>query len=425
MKTDSAQHNKSSLEVEAPPVVDAKGWLRTFSSLRIRNYRWYWFSVVAGFVAMQMQMVARGWLIYEMTDSPLALGLISIAWGVPAMLIGPFGGVITDRMEKRNLIVITQVLIGLITLAVTILIVNGSIQYWHLIGAALLTGVIFAFNMPARYAIIPQLVGEKQLMNAIALSSSGTNFSRIVAPAVAGVLIGLIGIPGVYIVMTGCYIFVVGAVLKVPTIGVASRPQKTSIMEDLIEGFVYIRRNRLVLMLIVLAFASILFGWPYMILMPVFARDVLDVGPEGLGMLMSAMGCGALIGSLGVASLGGFKRKGLLMLGLALVFGVGVILFAISKSLYLSLFSLFIAGLASAGLFALNTALVQSNVTDQMRGRVMAILLMTFGLQSLGVLFISGAAEAVGAPLAVAGGGVLLVLTILVLAILVPDLRHL
>ncbi|MFC2044038.1 MFS transporter [Chloroflexota bacterium] len=424
MKTNLTKHSKPKPEAEVPPVT-AAGWLRTFSSLQIPNYRWYWFSTLFSFIAMQMQLMARGWLIYEMTDSPLALGLVSIAWGVPVILFIPLGGVLADRIERKKLIILTQIPTGLITLALTILILTGLIEYWYLFGAAFLTGISDAFNMPARQAIVPQLVGKKQLLNAIALSSSGMNLTRIVAPAMAGMLIGMIGISGVYIFVTGCYVIVIGTMLMLSSSAVVPRLQKTSLARDLVVGFHYIRHNPPIMVLLLSAFVTIIFGFPYMMLMPIFARDVLNIGPEGLGLLMSATGCGALAGSLGIASLGHFKRKGWLLLTLGVVFGAGLVLFASSKSLYLSLFLLFIVGVGSAGYFALNNTLIQSNITGDMRGRVMAIFQMTFGLHGVGTLFISGIAEATAAPLAVGAGGAILVLSMIAAAVLMPGLRRL
>lgn len=407
------------------PPVNTRGWRRTFSSLQILNYRWYWISNTTGFFAYQMQFVAQGWLVYEMTNSPFLLGIVTAAWALPTLILGPFSGVITDRVEKRNIIIANQTATVLISLAVTILIVTNAIQLWHLLAAALLSGVVFSLNMPARQAIVPELVGQKQLMNAIALNSSGMNATKIVGPALAGILVGFIGIPGVYMIITGCYVVTVGAMLKVPATGVAARTENTGVISDIAYGFTYVRHHSLVLMLLVLEFVINFLGWPYMILMPVFARDVFGVGAAGLGILMSATGVGALCGSLGLASLGDFRHKGLFLLGLFFLFGVGLVLFANSKVFYVSLFFLLIVGAVATASFALNNTLIQSNIAHKVRGRVMSIYMMTWTAESLGVLPMGALAEARGIPFAVSAAGLLLAISAIVVAILVPRLRQL
>jgi len=406
------------------PPLSIKGWRRTFSSLQIRGYRWYWMSNLVGFLGFQMQMVARGWLIYDMTDSPFLLGVVTAAWAVPTLIIGPFGGVIADRVEKRNLIVANQTVTVLLTLAVTILIVTDAIQVWHLLAASILTGVVFSLNLPARQAIVPELVGEKRLMNAIALNSSGMNVTKIVGPALAGILVGLIGISGVYVLITVCYAGTVGAMLKVSPTGVTARTKETGMISDIAYGFRYVRHNSLVLMLLALEFVVNFLGWPYMILMPVFARDVFELGPSGLGVLMSATGIGALFGSLGLAYAGDFKRKGLLLLGLFFAFGMGLILFSNAKTLHLALFFLLIVGGTGMGSFALNNTLILSRIPHEVRGRVMSIYMMTWTAEALGVLPIAALGEAKGVPFAVSACGALLAILAL-LAVFVPRLRKL
>lgn len=409
----------------APPTATTMGWRRTFDSLRDRNYRWYWLSSLAGFFAYQMQLVTQGWLVYEMTDSPLLLGVVTATWGLPVLFLSPLGGVIADRMEKRNLIVAAQTVLVLISLVLAILISTNAIQVWHLIAASFLNGVVFSLSMPARQTIIPELVGEERLMNAIALNSVGMNITRVVGPALAGVLIGLIGVSGVYIIITGCYVVTAGAMLMVSATGVAARMKKAGVIRDLVEGLAYVRWHSIVLMLLVVELVIELFGWPYLILMPVFARDVFGLGAAGLGMLMSITGVGALFGSLALAFLGDFRRKGLLLLSFIFLFGLGLALFSNSESLYLSLLFLFIVGGVSIGCFTLTNTLVQSNTAHEVRGRVMSIYTMTWSVETFGALPIGALAETVGVSLAVSAGGLFLALLAIVALILVPSLRRL
>ena len=414
---------KQSIEPSTSP--DARGWRKTFSSLQIRDYRWYWVSNVSGFFGFQMQLVARGWLIYNMTNSPLLLGIVTAAWALPTLILGPFGGVIADRVEKRNLIVLNQSVTVLITLAVTILIVTDAIQVWHLLTASILTGVVFSLNLPARQAIVPELVGEKKLMNAIALNSSGMNATKIVGPALAGILVGVIGIPGVYMLITVCYVGTVVGMLKVPHTGVTARKEKTSVMSDIAYGFRYVRHHSIIRVLLTLEFIVNFLGWPYMMLMPVFARDVLGRGASGLGLLMSAIGVGSLFGSLGLAYLGEVKRRGLFLLGLFFVFGLGLMLFANCKTFNLALFPLLIVGMMATAAFALNNTLILGNIDHEVRGRVMSIYMMTWTAEAIGVLPLGALAEVKGAPFAVSLDGMLLAILAVIIVATVPQLRKL
>ena len=402
-----------------------KGWRKTFSSLKVRDYRWYWASNVSGFFGFQMQLVARGWLIYDMTDSALLLGIVTAAWALPTLIIGPFGGVIADRVEKRDLILLNQTITVLLSLAITILIVIDAIQVWHLLVASILSGVIFSLNLPARQAIVPELVGEKKLMNAIALNSSGMNVTKIVGPALAGILVGVIGIPGVYMIITGCYVGTVVAMLKVPHTGVTVRKEKTNVLSAIAYGFRYVRHHSTIRVLLILEFIVNFLGWPYMMLMPVFARDVFGRGASGLGLLMSAIGVGSLFGSLGLAYLGEFKRRGFFLLCLFFVFGVGLILFSNCRAFNLALFSLLIVGGVSTVSFALNNTLILGYVVRQVRGRVMSIYMMTWTAEAIGVLPLGALAEAKGVSFAVSLDGALLVLLAVIMVATVPQLRKL
>ena len=406
-------------------LITASGWRNTFSSLQNRNYRWYWLGNLASFAAMQMQIVARGWLVYDMTGSPLALGWVSLAFGIAILVFALYGGVIVDRVEKRNLLIITQAFTGVVTLVIAVLITMDTIRLWHLVIASLASGVILAFNLPGRQAIIPELVERRQIMNAVGLGSGAMNLSRIVAPALAGVLVGVIGIAGVYYIMVACSVLAVAMLFMIPPLGVPAQNTYTTLTSSLREGLSYVRRSSILMALLTMAFVPIAFGMPYQMLMPVFAVDVLHVGASGFGYLMAATGVGALVGSLVVASLGEFRHKGLLLLSTSALFGVFLILFAISSYFYLSLFLLLGVGAASAGYLASNNTLLQLNVDDRVRGRVMSMYMMTIGLFPIGVLPAAALAEAVGIPFAVGLGGTILVLFTLAMALLRPGLRKL
>ena len=399
--------------------------ITTFTSLKNRHYRWFWLGMLASFAAIHLQIVARNWLVYEMTGSALALGIVIAAWGFPILLLSLYGGAVADRVKKRDLLIVTQVANGVITLIIAVLIATGMIALWHLIAAAAVTGIIFAFHVPARLAIIPELVRKRELLNAIALNSTGMNLSRFVGFAIGGALLGFIGVAGVYYVVVFCF-FVSAALLFMLPVVEKVRPRAvTSIKVDLVAGLRYIYHSDLMRSLLAMAFVSIAFGLPYMNLMPVFAVDIFDVGEFGLGLLLGMAGLGALIGSLIIASLGDFRRKGPLLMGLALGFGATVALFGLSGSYPLSLVLLIAVGLLGAGYLAVNNTLIQSNVPREVLGRVMSIYVMTFAMMPLGTLPLGAVSDAIGAQLAIGAGGVIVVLFTLGMAIFYRNLRRL
>jgi MFS family permease len=429
---------EAQIEVAAPPLPK----ITTFTSLRSRDYLRFWLALLAGFTGLQMNIVARGWLVWELTESALKIGVVSFAFGVPILLFSLFGGAIADRMPKRNLLVITQVCHASVTLVIAILVTTDVIQFWHLVAAGAATGCFFVFDGPARQSIIPELVPRRQLLNAISLNSTGMNMTRVVAPTIAGALLVVIGSAGVFYIVAGCYIVAAAALSmisspqKVDEPGVAplragSSSQSRSgtlaraIWADLVEGLIYLRHSPLIISLLALAFIPLLFGLPYMNLLPVFADEVLGVGEFGFGTLIAMAGVGALAASLGIASLGDYRKKGMLLFVLAIAFGITLILFGLSHSYALSMVVLLGVGAGGAGYMTLNNTMIQSNVPPRMLGRVMSIYMMTFAFMPMGALPIGALGDAIGVGTAVAGGGAIVVFFVLAMAVLRPNLRRL
>lgn len=435
---------ESGLEVVTPE----QARITTFTSLKNHNYRWYWLSSVASFTGLQMHIIARGWLVWEMTESELDLGIVSFAFGVPIFLFSIFGGAIADRLNKRDLLIGTQAFNALLTAFIAILITVNMIQLWHLVAAAVLTGFSFVVNGPARQSIIPELVQKRELLNAISLNATAMNVTRVVGFAMGGALLAIIGYAGVYYLVLVCYIaatallFMVslpsrevtpapGAAMAEAIGGVSNSSRDRvgqflkDIWSDLVEGLNYIRHSPLVISLLLMAFIPLTFGLPYMNLMPVFADEVLGRGAFGYGMLMVTTGVGALVASLAIASLGDFRRKGMLLFGLALGFGLMLALFSMSRSYPLSLAILVGAGAGGAGYMAVNNTLIQSNVPRRILGRVMSIYMITFALMPMGTLPVGAVAQAIGPTTAVVGGAVIIVLFTLALAVFRPSLRRL
>lgn len=400
--------------------------VRTFDSLKEPSYRWLWLGMLGSFAGMQMQMLARGWLVVDKLEgSALDLGIVTSSNGVPLLVLSLFGGVISDRFPKRNLLIITQSCNGLIALLVAVLIITDRVQIWHMIVAAILTGTVFAFNMPGRQSLIPELVSKDKLSNAVALNSAGMNLNRIIAPGVAGILVAVIGLGGVYFMIVACYAFAAFTMLMVRPTKSPTPPRTTSMLQDLKAGLHYARNDPRISSLLLLALVPLLFAHPYQALLPVFAKSVLGVESEGLGFLMGAVGIGAVSGTLVLASLSGARNKGLKMIALLVVFGLALVLFARSGSFYLSLPALFLVGVGSMGYNALNHTLLLTTSTPEMRGRVTSIYMMSFGIMPLGVFPMTAAADAIGPPNALTIGGIALVLVTLMVVLWRPQIRSL
>ncbi|MBW2091560.1 MAG: MFS transporter [Deltaproteobacteria bacterium] len=399
--------------------------LAAFTSLTNRDFRWYWFGMLAAFNAMQMQMVARGWLVYTMTESALALGLVTAGFGIPMLLFSLYGGAIADRVNKRNLLLVTRSGMFLVSLIITILITFKMIALWHLMLASVVSGVFMSFNMPGRQAFVIELVGKDSLLNAIALNSMALNICRIGSPALAGVLLKIIGIPGVYWLVTISSIAVVFSLWMIPPGKPMSVRPNTPYLIDVVNGLRYVRGNTIILVLLIIGFVVILTAMPYQLLMPVFAKTIFKAGETGLGFLMSAVGVGALTGTTLLASFGDFQHKGILGFAVGIIFSVCLILFSFSGSIHLAAFFLVFVGGGSSMYMTLNNTLIMSNTPEELIGRVMSVNMMTFGLMPLAMLPAGALAEIIGAPITVAGGGVLLILFLIGVALFQPQILSL
>jgi len=402
-----------------------KARLDAFESLKQRDFRWYWIGMLASYNGMQMQMVARGWLVYTMTDSPFALGLVSAGFGLPLLLLSLHSGALADRLIKRNMILYNRLGMGVVSLVITILIVIDSIAIWHLVVASVLSGMFLAFYLPARQAFVRELVGEEVLLNAIAMNSMAMNICRVVSPALAGVLLKVIGIPGVYWIVSVSAALVVFSLLMIPPGEINLEKKGKPLLKDVKEGIRFVFSNKIMLILMLLAFVPFMTGMSYQMLLPVFAKSVFNAGETGLGLLMSATGIGALTGSTVLASMGDIRRKGFFTILSGLSFGIFMILFGMSNTLTLAFIFLLLVGIGSSVFMALNMTLVMSQAPEEMVGRVMSIYMMTFGLMPVATLPAGALAEVIGAPLTVIGFGTFMVLFFIVITLVEPRVRNL
>ncbi len=356
-----------------------------FVSLKSRKFRLLWFSMLGSFIGMSMQMIARGWLAFELTGSFAMVGVISIAWGLPMMMFSLPGGAIADRMERRDLVLFSQLGTGLLALIMAVLITIGQMNIPILFGMGLIQGVIFAFNMPARQALIAEIVPPGELMNAIALNNAGMNVTRIIGPAAAGVMIGLWGVESAYYAQAVMYLATLVFVIMLPRSGshLLGADLRGSITSEIGVGLRYIAGQRTLLMLMLMAFVPTILGMPYMMLLPGLAVKELGLPADGYGFLITVSGFGALAGSLMVASLTTFPRKGLLQTGTGIGFGAGLLALGLATVAFGytgALVSIMILGLFSNMYMTLNNTMIMTETRPEFYGRIMSIYMLTFSV---------------------------------------------
>jgi len=405
-------------------------FLRTFDSFKNPVFRLYYGALLGQRAAANMQIMARSLLIYRLTDSATILGAMSLANAIPLLLLSLFGGAIADRVQKKYVLLIGQACSAFISLGIAISLTTGYLSaehegsWWILIVASVLQGTVMGLMVPSRQSIVPEIVGEEQLMNAIALNNMAMNSLRLFAPAVTGFLIAAFDFQAVYFTMAAMYFIAVVFIAFMPHTGriiVASR----SVFADILEGFRYVWQRKTILILLAFILVVILLSRPYLTLMPIFVDDILKVGETGMGILLSISGVGAIIGALVLASLPNRNRGVLLLVG-CLVLGSALIGFSFSKSWPLSIVLIVLVGLGQTARMTLGNTLVQYYVDDDYRGRVMSIYTMDFGITSLGT-FIAGlmADTAIGIEWTTGGFAMMLVILTLIVAVFLPRIRNL
>lgn len=398
-------------------------WESTFDALRNRDFRWLWVGRLASSATFEMSGVAQGWLVYQLTGSALALGWVGSGWSISTLLFSLYGGVLCDRVEKRDVLLWTRAAMGLNALVVALLISFRAIQLWHLVASSLFTGVMFSFLMPAQQAIIAELVDRRTLLNAVALDAIGMGLMGIFCASLAGVMIETIGVEGVYYAMAGFYVVALFSLSKLRRTG-RGCASTNSVWRDAKEGLGYLLHSPSLLAVMGLALSRVLFAMPYRTLMPKYAEEVLGFKATGLGFLLAAPGFGATLGSLAVAAMGDFRGKGRLFLFSGATMGVALVLFAAMRSPALIFLFLIVVGAAGNICMVTNTTLLQANVTAQIRARVMSVYLMLWGLTPLGTLPAGAVADRLGVPWVVGAQGLLVVMTFAGMFLLRPGVRR-
>ena len=374
-----------------------------------------------------MQTTAQGWLVLDLTDSPALLGVTSAIQSAPTLLLSLLAGVLADRMDLRRMLVVTQSAGAVLAGILAVLTTTGTIQLWHVLVIAGLAGSAQAFGMPAFQAVVSTIVERHAIGNAIALNSAQFNLGRILGPAVAGIAIAIGGLALAFWANALSFVIVAVVVALLPIRSPAALVRvEASLWSNLVDGIDYLRRERVIRVLVLLAAVPALFVLNYLVLMPVYARDVLDIGAPGLGMLTAGVGVGALTGALSVAVLRPSGGSGaLLLLGLT-VSSTALIVFAVSRWLPLSLVALAVLGAAQVAYYATTNTLIQILVPARLRGRVMSLYILTsLGVIPFGNLLAGLVAQQFGPTVALAGGGLLTLVAVGGVAIAFPALRRL
>lgn len=394
-----------------------------FTSLAEGRFRWYWTSTLFTYAAAQMDATIKGWLIFRITGSAADLGIVTLAGGIPLIIGSLFGGLIADRRDRMKSLLVTQAVA--LTLAVTtcLLLATGAIQYWHFIALAAAQGLMFAFIAPLRQSITARLVRPENLASAVALNSTSYNIMGIIGPASVGLMLTTLLPQQVYFAIIACYICGAAmlAFIRIPE----GNPQPSRpLYLDLSEGFSFIRRDRLVLGLLLTALVCSLFCIPYIYMLPALAYKVLKVDQAGFGFLCAAAGTGALLGSLAAAPLTGLKHKGLLVMAFVAAFGAFITLASQGNSYQAALLFVLLASLAATACLVLCNTLVLKNTPPPLHGRVISVYTMTMAFTPLGGLPMGAAADAIGLPATFIAAGAIAIISTASISLTTPGLRR-
>ncbi len=385
-----------------------------FRALSHRDFRLFWIGAFLSNVGTWMQAVAQGWLVLLLTNSAFWLGLDGFFATAPGFILTLVGGVFADLIDRRRLLIVTQVVAGVAALALAALVYTQHVNRWMVLGFSFITGCCMSLASPSFLAMTYDLVGREDLANAIAMNSTQFQLSRVVGPALAGVAFEVFGLAGCFFANGLSFVAVVAALWVVrPERQLAPKHSvrdRRALWQDLTEGFRYVRNRPRVSSLLLLSAVNSLFGAPYFTLIPIYARDIFKLGETGLAIMMGAAGVGAFLGALLVAYLGDFRRKGWFVLSGGIAFGVFIMNFAVSSRLWLSLVFLAGVGFSIVVSVALTNTLLQKLVTDEMRGRVMSMFMLSFiGAFPIGNILAGAASKQFGPQLTLAAGGFIIV----------------
>ena len=396
--------------------------LRIFDAFKNRSYRLLWPANFFSYITRWMQMTLLAWLVLVLTSSPWNVALVGFFGMVPMLLLGAIGGVLADRVDRHRLLLVTQVLSLLCAVAMTILLQTDEIRFWHTYLLIFISGIGWALEMPSRRLAVHDLIGRSGLTNAVALDSVGMNISRMLGPALAGALIALIDVGGAFMVVCAFYII---AVILIWSVKLPQRSESVrgspNVLRNLAEGLRYVRESNVILATVLVTVLMNLLLFSYVQMLPVIARDVLGLGPGLMGTLAASEGFGALIGAVVIASTN-IRYHGRVYLGGSMVGLIAVIAFSVSRSYFLSLPVLIVLGLGTSGFGTMQAIIIILMAREDMRGRALGVMSIAIGAGPLGALMIGGIASATSAPFAVGLQGALGIISLLLVALLMPSL---
>ena len=417
------------------PVERRRGAFGVPPAFRYPKYRVYWLGFFMSVSGQQMFQFLQFVLVHELTGSVVDLGILGIANAVPAILLGVIGGVFADRWDKRKLIIVAQAAPAVSMLVLATLISTGGVQVWHVLAVALVVSGVGAFDGPARSAYYPKLIEPSAMISAVALNSTIWQATRIVGPAVAGIIVGSVADVALDGIAVGLFLAALGSVAMILAMLWIRAPgpgeSKGNPVSNLLEGLRYIRANRTLATLILMAFGSALFGWSYIVLMPVFAQDILGVGKAGQGALMASAGVGATMVTVTLAVVDSpwLQRRGWFVIGGAMANGLLIVGFSLTSeavgSFPLALVFMFALGMTQMLYTTGTMGSIQLSIDDRVRGRVLGVYGIVWGIQPLSGTQAAFLAQWFGVAWSVAFGGVAIFVMALVAGILSPSLRSL
>lgn len=380
-------------------VVGGVSWRDTFAALKHRNFRLFFVGQLVSLIGTWVQATAQSWLVYQLTGSKILLGTVAAVGSLPMLLLSVWGGSVADRHSKRMVVMCTQTAMMLTAFIFAALVWSGQIQTWQILVLAALGGVAMAFDMPARQSFMVEMTNREDLMNAVSLNSSIVNGARIVGPAVAGFLMAKVGMTWCFLLNGVSFIAVLVGLLLMRLPPFVPMAETSSTGRHMLEGFAYVAGHRRVRILLLLFAVVGIFGWSYSVLLPAYATDILHLGESGYGALLSANGVGALLGALTVATYGNRVRPRLMIFGGLWLFSAMLVLLAVVRWMPLVLVCLAVGGWGMLLYFSTTNTLIQTSVSDQMRGRVIGIWALVFGgMMPLGGIESGFLSQVIGVP---------------------------
>lgn len=387
------------------PQVAATSRFQALVVFRFREYRLFWFGAVFSNLGIWALMAGRLWLMHDLTDSPLMLGLLTISGTGPILLLSMWGGVVADRVNRLKLMTFTRAMFALLALLTGVLVAFDAVRPWHLIAISMITGVLLSFDIPSRQAILGNLVPKQHLLHAIVLYSFIYGGATILGPSYFAPMVNLWGMEALFFFVGASYALTVAMLVMMKPMPNPTREGKTSILADLLAGLAYIRRHRIIMSLIGIAVVAGLFGMAFGTLLPVFADKVLGGEVGSYSVLLLGMGIGGLSGSVLLAYFGNLKNSPQLQLFAGVGFGLGLALFSRMTSLPASVTVLVLVAGCSTAFGAINNTILQSIVNDEFRGRVMSIHQLGWGMSAIGGLLLGVFAQSVNTPFALTLSG--------------------